>query len=113
MAAGAIVGVGAGIVSLVRTLLTAGSQAIFGAFVDHFGRPGGPYDTAATARPSLRAAFEAVQTGHHSVDFWDVDPAKTPQLFDLGFGEPHIAQIIHEEAAVVHSSLLQSQRIQP
>lgn len=111
MAAGAIIGVGAGIVSLVRTVITAGSQVIFGAFVDHFGRPGGPYDTAASARPSLRSAFEAVQTGHHGVDFWDVDPAKVPQLFDLGFAEPHIAQIVHEDATVVHTSLLQSKRI--
>jgi monoamine oxidase len=111
MAAGAIVGIGAGVVALVRSLLTSGSQVVFGTFIDHFGRPGGPYDTAANDRPSLRAAFTAVQTAHHPVDFWDVDPTKIPQLFDLGFGEPHIAQIVDEDAAVVNNSLVASKRI--
>ncbi len=111
MAAGAIVGIGAGVASLVRSLLTTGSQVVFGTFIDHFGRPGGPMDTAANDRPALRATFTAVQTGHHPVDFWDVDPARIPQLFDVGFGEAHIAQVVHEDAAVVHNSLVASKRI--
>jgi hypothetical protein len=112
MVAGAIIGIGAGVVTLVRTLLTTGTQVVFEAFVNHFGRQFGPYDTAAAARPSLRTAFEAVQTFHHGVDFWPVNPDKIPELFDVGFGEPQIVHIVDEDEAVVHNSLLRSGRIQ-
>ena len=69
MAAGVIIGVGAGIVSIIRSLTTAGSHEIFEAFINHFGRAGGPCQTAACQRPALQLAFEAVQSAHHGVDF--------------------------------------------
>jgi hypothetical protein len=110
MAAGAIIGIGAGVVSLTRSLLTAGTQVVFEAFVSHFGRESGPFGTAAAERPALRAAFTAVQTSQHSVDFWDVHPDRIPQLFDLGFGEVNIGNIVDEDEAVVRNSLRRSDR---
>lgn len=111
MAVGAIIGIGAAITGAVRAATTVGSHAIFAAFLEHFGRQFGPFDTAASARPSLRAAFTAVQTAHHAATFWAVHPDRVPQLFDVGFGEPHIVQIVDETEAVVHNSLLRSDRI--
>ena len=111
MAAGAIIGIGAGIVSVTRSLLTAGTQVAFEAFLNHFGREFGPYDTAAAARPELRAAFTALQSAHHGVDFWHVNPDKIPELYDLGFGEGPIATIVDEDAAVVTNALRAKKRI--
>jgi hypothetical protein len=111
MAAGAIIGIGAGIVSVTRSLLTAGTQVVFEAFVNHFGRDFGPFATAAGARPTLQAAFDAVQSSHHGVDFWDVDPERIPQLFDVGFAEAQIVTIVDEDEAVVRNSLRRSERI--
>jgi hypothetical protein len=112
MAAGAIIGIGAGIVSVTRSLLTAGTQVVFEAFISHFGREFGPFDRAAGERPALRAAFTAVQEFHHGVDFWDVDPEKIPELFDVGFSEAHIVTLVDEDEAVVTNSLRRSKRIQ-
>jgi hypothetical protein len=111
MAAAAIIGIGAGIVSVTRILLTAGTQLVFEAFLGHFGRDFGPFADAAGARQTLRGAFEAVQSSHHGVDFWDVDPERIAQLFDLGFGEAHIVTIVDEDEAVVRNSLRRSERI--
>ncbi|MGD2089610.1 MAG: hypothetical protein PVH61_25770 [Candidatus Aminicenantes bacterium] len=111
MAAGVIIGIGAGVVSIIRSITTAGSHVIFEAFINHFGRAGGPYHTAASARPALRQAFETLQSGHHSVDFWDADPAKIPQLFDLGFNAQHIAQVVNEDESLVQRRLQSADRI--
>lgn len=111
MALGVLIGIGAGVVSIIRSLTTAGSHLIFEAFINHFGRSGGPYDIAASQRPALRRAFETIQTGHHGMDFWDANPSKIAQLYDLGFSEAHIAQIVDEEDTLVQSRLRRAQRI--
>lgn len=110
MAIGAVIGIGAGVTVLVRSLLTAGSQTIFEAFINAFGERS-PYRTASEARSGLRQAFEAVQTAHHPVDFWDVHPDRIPQLYDLGFSAGHIAQIVDEDETTVFTSLRRGERI--
>ena len=110
MAVGVIIGIGAGVVSIIRSLTTTGSQVIFEAFINHFGRSGGPYDLAARQRPALRLAFEAVQSGHHGVDFWDANPSKIPEIYDLGFGVDHIAQIVDEDETSVRLRLIRAAR---
>jgi hypothetical protein len=105
MVAGAALGIGAGVVSLVRSVTTEGSQVVFEAMLAHFGRPSGPFAEAADERPSLRAAFEAVQSRQHSVDFWDVHPDRVPELSDLGFGTDHIVLLVDESDAEVRHRL--------
>lgn len=111
MAMGAILGIGAGAYATIRSVVTAGSQMIFEAFINQFGRQFGPYAEAAKERGSLRQAFEVVQTSHHCVDFWEVHTDKIPELFDLGFGEAHIEQIVDEDAATVTNRLRVANRI--
>jgi hypothetical protein len=110
MVAGAVLGIGTGIVALVRALLTEGSQLVFAAVLAQFNRDAGPFRDAAAVRPSLQAAFTAVQEGHHPVDFWDVDPEKCPQLADLGFGPALIARIVDESEDEVNTRLRQGNR---
>ncbi len=110
MVAGAVLGIGTGVVALVRQLTTAGAQVVFETALNHFGRAEGPYAEAASARPSLLVAFRAVQTSHHPVDFWAADPEICPQLFDLGFSPPAIAQIVDEDEAIVTNRLRVARR---
>jgi hypothetical protein len=102
-----VIGIGAGVATLVRDLLTAGSQRVFEQVITEFGKPGGAFSEAAAARPSLQAAFTTVQTEQHPVDFWDVDPDKCPQLADLGFPPNAIAVITHISEAEVNTRLSQ------
>lgn len=104
MALGIILGIGAGIVALIRQLTTAGSHLIFEAFINHFGIQY-EYTRAITARAALRQAFETVQRVHHGVDFWDGAADKIPELHDLGFGVAHIAQITDQEESLVRRRL--------
>ena len=110
MAGGAIIGVGAAMIALIRALVTAGSHLIFEALINEFGSRS-PFTTAAAARPTLQVAFATVQSAHHPVDFWDVHPDKCAQLFDLGFSAAHIAQIVNENDGNVQTRLRQRQRI--
>jgi hypothetical protein len=110
MIAGAVIGFAAGIVAAIRARFTTGSQRVFEAVVNEVGREDGSIDSTGRARPSLRAAFDAVQSGHHSVDFWDVHPDRVPELRDLGFPVGHIAAIVDEEESVVRTKLRQNGR---
>jgi monoamine oxidase len=112
MVAGAVLGIGAGVVAVVRSLLTAGSQVVFETMLAHFGRAGGPYEEAAAVRPSLRAAYTAVQGAQHSVDFWDVHPDRTPELFDLGYAAAHIVEIVDESEENVQNRLRVAGRVE-
>jgi hypothetical protein len=105
MVAGAALGIGAGIVSLVRTVTTEGTQLVFEAMLAHFGRASGPFVEAAAERPSLQAAFDAVESRQHSVGFWDVHPDRIPELSDLGFGPDHIVVLVDESDAEVRHRL--------
>lgn len=110
MIAGAVIGLVTGIVAAIRAQLTTGSQRVFEAVVNDVGKSGGAIQSTGLARPSLRAAFGAVQSGHHSVDFWDVHPDRIPELHDLGFPVGHIAAIVDEEESVVRTKLRQNGR---
>ena len=111
MVAGVIIGIGAAIWDTIRNLTTAGGHRLFEAFINHFGRTAGPYDLAATHRPKLKQAFEAVQTGHHNVDFWDARSDKAPELYDVGLGAKHIALVVDKDEAWVKQKLKATKRI--
>jgi hypothetical protein len=97
---GAILSLGAAVISFFSGDDTSGSHAVFQAFIDYIGREGGPLDQAAKASPSLRAAFQAVQQAHTQVNFWAVKQDLIPQLFDLGFSQELIPAIIGKPGIV-------------
>lgn len=105
MAAGAIIGIAAGLVALIRQLTTKSSHLIFEAFINHFGECY-EYTKAAESRAVLRQAFKTVQSDHHGADFWYASPDRSPDLFDVGFTVEHIAQIVDEDKVVVVDHIL-------
>jgi hypothetical protein len=97
-------------VSLVRDILTAGSQKTFEELLARFNRDGGPYREAAAVRPSLQAAFNTLQGEQHPVDFWDAHPDKCGELSDLGLSAERIAIVVDEELEEVNTRLSQRER---
>jgi hypothetical protein len=105
MVVGAVLAVGSGVVSAVRGFLTAGSQTLWIAVLDHLNRPGGPISLTANERPKLRAAFDDVYSHRKSASFWDVALANANDLQDLGFTPAQIAVIVNESEAQVQAQL--------
>ncbi len=113
MAVGVVIGIGVGVVSLVRGLTTDSTHEMFKGAIEFFGRSVGPYAKAAESRPSLEKAFEDVQEAHHPgfMGYMQyVHPDRIPELSDLGFKKSHIVRIVDESVVFVHRRLLETDR---
>ena len=90
MFAGAVLGITVAAIQVGRQLLTAGSQQVFEAYIVAFGETGS-YLLNTDRHPDLERAYLEVRGaflgpgGHHAVDFWRIDDAVIPQLWDVGF----------------------------
>ena len=111
MIAGVVIGIGASVAAALREHFAEGSEKTFDPLLAYFGRSYGPYGRTQALRPSLRAAYEAVAAQEDKVEWLAVHPDCTPQLYDLGFGEALIAQIVDTTRADVQARLRQTERV--
>ena len=76
---------------------------MFEAYLTHLGRPLGAISMVGRGlgRTPLWEAYEAVREAWGGTDFWDVDPARIPELANLGFNAGMIALAVDEDESMV------------
>ncbi len=126
MLVGVAIGIIAGVWAAIRDWTRTGTYRVLSAYLTSFSATM-PYrlnhsfltniDTLGTRIPAheqqrlkselqaLTAAYEKIKREHHDLDYWDVNPAETCALYDLGFPVNCVALIVNEDEDKVIATL--------